>query len=179
MNSTSFKNIERTEDLNQYEIWLRNLAKSDSSTIVFNDGKEYAAILFRTIFDAATKDVCIYCENMNGEVSETFDYYNALKDCKGRNVKVRVLLNTSDKSVLDHPIFNIVDKQTDVKFVTDDMHEAMKKKLNNLDVHFTVADGKIYRLEYDTNHFKAIASFNDEMMSKELGTVFDEIWNAA
>jgi len=179
MNTPQLDNIERTEELTRFENWVNELAASNSSTLVFNDGQEHAAILFGTIFGTTKEKVCIYCDNMCSMVTATADYYNALEACKKRGVEVRILLDTMDKKVLDQPIFCLVNKQEDVKFVPDDKRGYIKKKLNGLDVHFTVADGKIYRMEYDIKNFKAIASFNDPEMSNTLTTVFDEVWNAA
>ena len=176
---TPLSSIERTEELTQYENWINDLAASDSSTLVFNDGHEHAAILFGTIFRTAKKRICIYCDNMCGIVTGTTDYYNALAECKKRGVKVNVLLNSLETDVLRQPVFNLIDKQNEVKLVPAGKEDYIQTKLNNLNVHFTVADGKIYRIEYDIENFKAIASFNDEKMGDTLTNVFDEVWNAA
>ena len=175
---TQLSSIERTEELTQYENWIKDLAASDSSTLVFNDGQEHAAILFGTIFRTAQKRICIYCDNMCGIVTGTTDYYNALAECKKRGVKVNVLLNSLDADVSKQPVFNLIDKN-EVKLVPADKCGYIQSKLNNLNVHFTVADGKIYRIEYDIEKFKAIASFNDEKMGDTLTKVFDEVWNVA
>jgi len=169
-------NIEKTPELQDYETWLQNLATNKINTPVFNEGREHAAILLKTIFEHASEYVYIYCCCLRDELTGIEDYYKALQNYVQQKKKIRVLLNGT-KAEIDEsrPIFQLIGRDN-YKILTKKQKEQMEQKLNRQNIHFTLADDCIYRMEYDIEHFKALASFNDKNVGLVLKNAFESAW---
>ncbi|MDE5702282.1 hypothetical protein [uncultured Bacteroides sp.] len=168
--------IEKTPELQEYENWLQKLAVKKLNTPVFNEGREHAAILLKTIFEHANEYVYIYCCCLRDELTGIGDYYEALKSYIQKGKTIRVLLNGT-KSEIDErrSIFQLIGSDN-YKILTKEQREQIEKKLNKQNVHFTLADDCVYRMEYDIEHFKALASFNDRNVGAVLKNAFESVW---
>lgn len=166
--------IEKTPELQEYEAWLQNLADKKQNAAVFNEGKEHAAILLKTIFEHAENYVYIYCSCLRDELTGIEDYYKALEGYIRKGKEIKVLLNNPDVD-LNRPIFSVIGREN-IKVLTEDQKKSMEKALNKQNVHFTLADDCIYRMEYDVEHFKALASFNDKSVGLVLKKAFEGAW---
>lgn len=166
--------IEKTPELQEYEDWLQNLADKRMCTPVFNEGKEHAAILLKTIFKNADKYVYIYCCCLRDELTGIEDYHEALEAYIKKGKKIHVLLNDPNVD-LNRPIFQLIGREN-IKILDETKIELIDKALNKQNVHFTLADDCIYRMEYDIENFKALASFNDKRVGEVLKNAFERAW---
>ncbi len=168
--------IEKTPELQEYEEWLQKLAEKKVNAPVFNEGREHAAILLKTIFEHACEYVYIYCRCLRDELTGIEDYYEALKNYIQKKKKIRVLLNGTESEIDENrPIFQLIGRDN-YRILTKKQTEQMEQTLNKQNVHFTLADDCIYRMEYDIEHFKALASFNDKNVGLVLKNAFESAW---
>lgn len=168
--------IEKTPELQEYEAWLQGLAAKRVNTPVFNEGREHAAILLKTIFEHANEYVYIYCCCLRDALTGIEDYYEALKNYIRKKKKIRVLLNGTESEIdEDRSIFKLIGRDN-YRILTKKQKELMEQALNKQNVHFTLADDCIYRMEYDIEHFKALASFNDRNVGLVLKNAFESVW---
>ena len=168
------KSIDLTQNgLLDYKNWLNEISTSNSTTPIFNDGKERAALLMSQIFRSATDHVYIYSRCMNPELTSIDVYYYSLQECLNRGVQISVLLQEDKPS--DSRILIEAAKNGSIKVLSPEQQKILQTSLDGNNYHFTVADSKIFRLEYDVKDFKAIASFNGEKIAKDLEETFSLI----
>lgn len=157
------------DSLISYEKFLKELAVSNKSDIVANKGLEHAALLLKTIFNTAQSNVDIFCGTLRSDLSRTEDYYNSLKDCIERGVKVRVIFTGENTQMVPEMIRTLFDSHRE-NVETKHIH------FDALTTHFTIADDRIFRMEYDIDNFKAYASFNDKEYTSTLAEIFNRAW---
>ena len=176
MNSVTIP-LEITPQLEKYRAVLESAAKEDAKTPIFNEGKEHAAILMSVIFDNAKDYVDIYCNALNPELSMIDVYYDSLKNCLDRGVKIRLALQSSEAQIDDGAIALIKAKKDNiVKILTSEENNRIQQLLGNINIHFAVSDEKAYRLEYDPTNFKATSSFNDPLIANALQIAFNSVF---
>ena len=163
------KKITMNESLTSYEKFLKELAANNKSDIVANKGLEHAALLLKTIFNTAQSNVDILCGTLRSDLSRTEDYYNSLKDCIERGVKVRVIFTGKNTKMVPEMIRTLFDSHRENV-------EIKEMPSSALTAHFTIADDRIFRMEYDIVNFKAYASFNDKEYTSTLQEIFNTAW---
>ena len=166
------KPFEWTEDLRKYQELLEDSAKSNSNWPILNEGNEHAAILMTTIFKHATQYVYMYSNSFNTDITSYDIYYEALKGCIERQVKVEVLLK--DKPKANNLSLQLIkdSNKGSVRVLNSFQYDTLTKVLNSENINFAVADDKIYRLEYDTEKRKATSSFNAANIAEVLKEKF-------
>jgi hypothetical protein len=164
-----------TFELKSYQKLLEESASSESKWPVFNDGKEHAAILMSVIFKNAKDYVYLYSRALSTDLSRFDIYYESLNDCINRGVDIKLLLQSQNAFSVDNPSIELIKnkKSENVKILTIEQSEVLKQRLNDMDIHFAVSDGKRYRLEYDIRDRKATSSFNDPSVANVLKGAFD------
>ena len=175
MNSVTIP-LKMTSQLERYRDVLVSAAKERAETPIFNEGKEHAAILMSVIFDNAENYVDIYCNALNPELSMIDVYYDSLKNCLDRGIKVRLALQSNEAQIDDGAIALINAKKDNVKILTPEENSRIQQLLGNINVHFAISDERTYRLEYDPANFKATSSFNDPLIAKALQKAFNSVF---
>jgi hypothetical protein len=101
-------------------------------------------------------------------------YYKSLDDCINRGVDIKLLLQSQNALSVENPSIELINnkKSENVKILTVEQSYILKQKLNNMDIHFAVSDGKRYRLEYNIRDRKATSSFNDPSVANVLKEAF-------
>lgn len=167
----------------EYKEYIRGLAQQNRNVVFFNSSADHGAFVMSTIFDNAKTAVKIYCGNFSGDISKNDHYRLSLKNYLHRGGKLQILLQEEKLKLNPNPhIFDILKLYS----ITNDnisirqhpykigMPKEGKSDVN--EVHFTVADDKMYRIEEDIDKFTAIGNFNDVEKSKELSKFFDTIF---
>jgi hypothetical protein len=169
-----------TSELESYQELLEESASSESKWPVFNDGKDHAAILMSVIFKNAKDYVYLYSHALSSDLSRFDIYYNSLKECINNNVDIKLLLQSQNALSVENPSIELIrnKKSENVKILTVEQSDILKQKLNNMDIHFAVSDGKRYRLEYDIKDRKATSSFNDPSVANVLKEAFDAAFDS-
>jgi hypothetical protein len=174
--------------MNQYREYIKDLAKQGKSVVFYNSGPDHAALVMATIFATAKDTIRVFAGNFSGEISSKEEYRNGLENFLSRGGKIKVLLEKEKfESRTEEPkIFDILrfysiinPKNVEVKKHSNKLFRAGEEKEKNQlhEIHFTVADGKMYRVEDDTKSFTAFGNFNDAEASKNLSLIFDDIFN--
>ena len=163
------------EELKKYAERMQFLADKRLNSPVFNEGREHALILLKTIFSTAEDYIYIYCAQLRDELSGNEEYYEALENFKKKGKTLRIILSDADVD-LNRNIFKLIGAEN-IRILKSEQKTMMEDNLNHLKAHFTLADDSIYRLEYDIENFKALASFNDKKIGMILKNAFEGVWN--
>lgn len=178
--------LKNSVELKEYVEYIRGLAQNNKDVVFYNSGEHHAALVMSTIFDNS-KDVRIYAGCFSGEISGQDEYRNSLENFLGRGGKLKVLLekNKLEERKEEPKIFDILRFYSIVKpgSVQIKKHSNLLVKQDKTkngeeinEVHFTVADGKMYRVEDNINSFSAFGNFNDKKFSEDLIAIFDKIF---
>jgi hypothetical protein len=165
-------------DLDEYSQTIEYLAEAQDNVEFTNSGKDHARIVMSNIFKTANQYVYILARDLGGEVSKGV-YLDELENFLNRGGKLKVILEKApDKKskAIDiiltykqgHPNQNIeiaYANDYDSLFLFDDY------KLK----HFTIADGRMYRLEIDTDKYLALVNFNDSIKAHDLLEKFNKL----
>jgi phosphatidylserine/phosphatidylglycerophosphate/cardiolipin synthase-like enzyme len=174
---------ESIEELIRYENKVKSLANTKSNELHYNSGADHASIVMESIFDTASEEIKIFAGNFNEEVCQKPGerYIQSLKRYLLKGVKIKVLLNDSGSIGQKNLVLSLLKRYSSNDFYKDNISVKTTNKTVSRDdfknIHFTVGDNRMYRLEYDTQSFLAEFSFNREEKSKSLSLEFDTIFN--
>jgi hypothetical protein len=154
-------------------------ANSDDNGVYSNTGKVHAAIVMGNIFNKTEKSIYAFAEDLNGTVTNNKycrKYFDAVID--DENISMNYILRNDPYLTEDEEKLIVINKllkrrkklpeKTNLYLLKD---EHKKVYSNN----FTLADGKIYRYETDTENYIAKFSFNDTESSKLIKDIFDKL----
>lgn len=165
-------------NLEAYKKSIESLADSKDSMIFMNSGKEHAAIVMGNIFKHSKKDIRVFAGNLNGDVSNSPYYQKYLSKFLDSGGKLKILLQEYDENNPPE-IFNLFSsidffypenveiKLSNTALVSDD---------TNNNIHFTVGDSSMYRIENDVDKYLAKGSFNSPEKANYLIEIFDDIF---
>lgn len=157
-------------DLTSYFNYIETLARDNKNTVFLNSSAEHASYVMSRIFKYSVNHVKIFAGNLSGRVSNDYEYIINLNRFLTNGGRLSVLLQeyneTSPPSIFilfkKHK-WNINIAKSGLKYYTDQEEE----------IHFTVGDERMYRLETDVNEFIASGNFNDPEMATMFSTYFD------
>lgn len=159
-----------------YLNYIDSLAKEAKNEEFFNSSEEHAKIVLTAIMRYAKQYVNIYCGSMMSEVSNNEEYLNVVQDFLEKGGIMNVLLNNYDENLVDKGIYKILSlypNKIKIKEIKDSTNII---KYNGNPVHFTVADGKSFRLETDIINKKAWGNFNNPVDGKVLDDIFHKVF---
>jgi len=168
--------------MEQYKAYIHELAKAGKDTVFFNSGQHHASLVMGTIFNYAKNDVRIYAGGFSGHVSDTIDYKQGLEKFLRGGGNLKVLLQESKLEEKTPPkIFELIKYyhllNPDKVQVKKHPFKVRKPGLED-EIHFTVADGKMFRVEDNIETFTAVGNFNSPTESQILETLFDKMYNS-
>jgi len=171
-----------SNELLEYKEDLITAASAQSDVMFSNSSVEHAALVLSTIFNEAKKEVNIYGGMLRTQLSSLSVYADSLRECIERNVTVNVLLSGDAETFspmarwlvnLNRENVHVYHNPTANRFISNSLIEEESGGNNCPNYHFTIADGRMYRLEYNISEFKANASFNFPPMVEKLEAAFD------
>lgn len=174
--------------MNQYREYIKDLAKNDKNVVFNNSGPEHAALVMSTIFETAKKRIRILAGSFSGEISKNDEYRRTLEKFLSHGGNVQVLLDKKkfDSLEKEPKIFDILrfysivnPEQVSIRKYNTPVVRSEKGASDVHEVHFTVADDKMYRVEDNIDTFVAFGNFNDEKTAKSLNTIFDNIFTVS
>ena len=181
-----------------YFEYLKDLAATEppQTTLISNKGEHHASILLGALLCHTERGLKMYCTGLTptilhkeGENSTAYwtvfqDFFNN-KVGQFKDDQIKILVQSKEwencapfkivkESIKKYP------KKIEIK-VENAKSKCIVKNYWGKDesINFSIYDGKAYRLEYEPKQHKAIASFNDKKISKELTDVFDEMFKVA
>jgi hypothetical protein len=151
-------------ELAEYEDSMRNLADVQDTFDFSNSSAAHASVVMCNIFRTADDYVYIFAEDLAGNVSNE-RYVNELKRFmrKDNRTTLTVILEAAPKR-----------RSAAIKAILEcKEHKPGKITIGYAnDMHFTIADDRMYRKEIDTDEFVAKGSFNNPEQVKFLNEKF-------
>lgn len=176
----------RQQDIfNDYKDFLKNLAKTGSSKLFTNGGKEYASILMSVLLDNTNSIARIFSYGFRPDLVSTNEYKQALERfLKSSYKEIRVMVETTE-AVDKEPVRMLKDAyqkgnhHVSLRLITSEDRKELIDQLGGGHRNFAVFDNEKYRMEYDPDDFKAFGSFNDVETCGRLISLFDNAFEKA
>jgi hypothetical protein len=165
----------------KYRKAIEQLAK-DGSTLLFNNtGVEHASAVVSTILKTAQKEVLIYAQNMNGDISKNGDYISSLSKFLvfGKTMKVLVdnIPETESEAFSLLKVFSSFNDGVSIRIANQEFKDNLTTEYK-LPYHFCVGDDRMIRIETDPSMHKAICSFNNVNHATKLKGIFNSHFNS-
>lgn len=165
------------EELESYQIFVKDLADKKSELLFNNSGSAHASIVMSNIFRTAENEVLIFSGSLCSDITNNNEYLESLKAFLNRNGKLKVILETEldHKSELSSIFEGCNSSNIEIK------NNATSIIKGNNFPHFAVADSKSCRLEpheSGTHKHSAICCFNNKKIGMHLSTFFDNLFSA-
>lgn len=179
-------------NLRSYAEMLEKLAIEKKEVVFFNSSAEHASLVLQTIFRHAENEIKIFAGNFNSDFCSQEAFLNSFQEfLKKDNTKLKVLLCDLDNGkVPNNKVVSMVmryqsrfPERVNIKHSLVKVYEKNDTVTSQSDtrkkVHFTLADGRMYRVENDTINHIAKGSFNDPSQTEEMNKVFDTIFESS
>ncbi|MBO0950601.1 hypothetical protein [Fibrella forsythiae] len=156
-----------------YSDAIREMAIARSGMTLFNNGSDNAIIVLENIL-LQSKTINMFVGNFHRDICDdsTKKFEKSLKHFLLNKGKISVILNNYDLNKDgDNNIINILKQYSASKTYRDNIDVRLtteKPIIDNNEVHYTVGDESMYRLEYDTEKFLGKFCFNDPDTCEEL-----------
>jgi hypothetical protein len=165
-----------------YKDIIDSCAKTGENRVISNSDAKHAAYLLSVLFKHATQKVQIFTGSLYvGVFGKESLIENAVAFLKGGSDR-KIQIAFQEKSFLttmrDHRLIKAVlaSLESDEIQGKIEVYDASDKdKYADLTSHFTVMDGKAFRLEIDHAKKNAIANFGDKKSAVKLTEIFDFI----
>ena len=147
-----------TDDYEAYQLAIENLALLKDQYVFENSGPVHAAIVMGNIFRTAKKGIKVYAGDFNGRVSDNPYYLEWLEVYLTKNLPLTVIFENEPNA--KSKALSIIRKHQKDRFNNSIIIKKLQKKAP-FPEHFTIADGRMFRIETSTSNFKAVCSFNN------------------
>lgn len=156
-----------------------------------NKGNTHAAVVMANICKYSNDIIRVFANNFNGAVSNGSEYCEELKKFILKpNTKLHVIYeNEPNEKSEGYQIIKEYSEKAEyknrviIKKTSGIILNQIKQVLEKFDIklrdgkHFAIGDKGMFRLETDSDDFKAMASFNDEKVAGALIELFDNDFN--
>ncbi len=165
--------------MKDYERAVSFLAQKKENFPFPNKGADHAAVVVSNILKYAQESVRMFSGALEGEVAQNKNVIKELVKFVERGGKLKILIEREPSE--NSPLFNRVKElekaynTTIIKNAPQEFIDEMRKIFGEI-YHFIVADGKSFRIETDTNDYKAICNFNDPEIAESLERLFDKYY---
>ena len=157
---------------NDYREAVQAYAKNKSEINFPNHGAKHASIVMETIFKNS-KDILVFSKGMNGTISQNENYQQALYELLlsgQKSIKYLLQSQPNPNSLTLNKLMLFPEKVT-IRIVKPEYVKMFAKE--NMLRRFAVGDDSAYRLETNSESNKAICSFNNQKVAKELTDNFN------
>lgn len=174
-------------ELQEYSLFLKDLAKSQSSDIFLNKGIEHASILMSVLFERANNCVRIYCNGFGETLICENPYWDALIKYLEKDVNntLSVLVETNEH-INEKPLLTLkehiqmrANNTIQVKLLSEEGRAIINERFGKDHCNFAIFDTNKYRFEYDPEKYKAFGSFNQPKNCDILIDIFDRAFEAS
>ncbi|HLP21937.1 MAG TPA: hypothetical protein VK174_16605 [Chitinophagales bacterium] len=163
--------------MSSYFTYIKNLADSDESESFVNHGKDDAIFTFSTIFNKAESIIKMLSGNLKSGIADSKEYQESLNAFLQRNGRLQILIQDYNAEAQPE-IFELFrlnallgrGEQIEIKTT------KLCVRIDESEVHFCVADNKMYRIENDIEKFSAYGNFNNPVFATALADIFDKLF---
>lgn len=163
--------------LEEYRNLIHSYAEEKKNIEFLNSGEDHALNVFVEIFSHAKNHIRIYAHSLCSEAPNKEEYIENLSDfIEKEGSKLEIILQEIDsEAIVNSPLFKRlhyhIKKKDNVEIYRTDV--IVYKDVN--EVHFTVGDDCMYRVEKDVNTRSAYCNMNDKEYAANLISLFEEI----
>lgn len=169
------------DSLLDYKEAVEFFANNKIDNVLSNSGNEHAVIIFNNMFKTAEKNICLYAQDIfsnDNVVTVSPSYIESLRTFLDKEgTSLRIVLKDYDVVTSCNRLRNVL-KQYSSKIAVR-INRRGEVKICENSVHFCIADGRMYRVEYDTKTRKARCNFNDKNAVSKYQTVFNQLFEAS
>lgn len=167
----------------RYKDFVSLLAKNGINRVFLNSDEEHALDVLVQLFNISQTHIKIFAGCLCKHVGNMPEYIVALSEFIERGGTLYILLNAFDED--SAKVSNLYKRLAYYKSVGKPI--SVKKTsarpfLNGdperKEVHFTIGDGKSYRIETDTDKRTAECNFNNPIVAKATEDFFDKLFNS-
>ncbi len=163
-----------------YSDYVEKLACFGSDELIFNSGPVHAAIVMSRIFKYSMKEVKIFCGGFNGAVSNDYEYLYFLEEfLKRKGTRLSILAEADLSNNNTSKVYELLKKYSDKVTMYKTPHKVRYSIDNDkiANIHFTVGDNKMLRLETNTDEYIAQVNFGNEDSAGFYKSIFQQIWD--
>lgn len=164
-----------------YKEAVEYFANNKIDNVLSNSGNEYAIVIFDNIFKTAERNICLYAQDVfsnKNDVTVSSLYIESLQKFlikEGTNLRI-VLKDYDEINSCNHLRDILKQYSSRIELRKNRKGEV---KIGENRVYFCIADGRMYRVEYDTNTRKARCNFNDNNAVSKYQIVFNQLFEAS
>jgi hypothetical protein len=163
-----------------YADFIEKLAKYKKDFECMDDCSPEQITILLSMILKYTKKVDVYSKSTTSYISDSYEFYNAIKRFLHKGGKIRFLFKDYNefielkKGKLVYPLLCAYYSQVELKYI--DNEENIIKYKGNPSISFVVADNRVYRMEemLNPNDINARSNFNDVDTATVLKDVFEE-----
>lgn len=168
-------------ELGEYRTLIHQLAKNNSTKVFYNQDAQHAEIVLTEIFEKSKDIIRIFAAQLNDNPPVSDEYIRKLSDFIENGGKVRILLNKYEPAnILNSELFKRLAfytlKQKDIQVKETSATVYYTNDPDKKELHFTIGDSCIYRIETDVEARMAEGSFNNEVVAKKFIDMFDRLF---
>ncbi|MEZ5196394.1 MAG: hypothetical protein R2764_08340 [Bacteroidales bacterium] len=174
--------MKNDEKLAKYKEAVGYIAKNQINHFFGNKGANHAEIVLENLISNSNDIIRIFTGGLNGEVSNSQSFKNALEAFFNKPDTKLFLLHTKN-AVMDTIGANLIKQKADelkgrikLKEITDEFIEEIHKILD-VGEFFTLGDDDKVRIETEPEKLEAIVNFNNKTIVKVLTKAFDNEFN--
>lgn len=170
-----------TKRRSDYADFVRLLARIGENRTFLNSDEEHALTVLVQLFQTAKEEIRVFAGCLYEHIGDSPEYIIALSEFIERGGKLYILLNAYDENRAKESnlfkrlsYYKSLGKPVSVK--TSGAHPYVTRDGERKEVHFTVADGKAYRIETDTEKRSAVCNFNNPALAEQVTGIFDTLF---
>ena len=160
-----------------YKKEIFELAANKKDFKFYNSSEKHAAIVHQAIAHNAKDYIYIYSSCLCTEISNNDEYCRYIDKflSEDKNHYIRIILTDYSCDFLGKPIARILKKYPLQVFIKKFSGKVVHK---GKEIHFTIADDCMFRLETDIEKHLAYGNFNSQRDVVTLKTIFDKIYQS-
>ena len=161
--------------MHEYKEAVKELANNREDYNFPNKGKDHAKIVLGMIFETTNDEISMFSGELDYEILK--DIFESISSFIDRGGKLRIILDKPDIPYNDIISF-LCKKNIPIKIANDVFRKNVKALSKNAELyHFIIGDRRAFRIEVDTNEYKAICNFNNPDVSQRFLKIFNDYFD--
>lgn len=167
---------------NNYEEAVEHFAINKENEVLSNSGPDHAVIIFKNIFRTAENEISLYANDIFSQenpITTDFAYMNAMKSfLEKKDTRLRIILRNYNEATSNNPLRDLIRTYSAEKVIFR-VNKDNDVCIGDQKVHFCLADGRMYRMEYATEERKARCNFNDPDSVRKYQVIFNQLFQSS
>ena len=168
-------------NLENYKKSVEILALTESKLVFKNSYHSHANIVLTNIIKYSKKSICIYDDNLSGDIANIDKQFitELIETIRNKETVLKICVKDNCQfNNFQTEIVNLSKSYPDkiyIKIASQEFRESIVKSFES-DINFAIGDDKMFRLEYgdiEANERKAFCSFNNEEYPSKLSKIFN------